>query len=440
VSELSAQTEPFFEPLARNSIAGLVLALLCAASMWFYVDHVQIPHQIRDSRVHDVPRGNLSDLYPRWLGSRELLLRHRNPYSPEITREIQRGYYGRELDLNRPNDPIDQQGFAYPVYVAFLLAPTVRFPFGPVRAAFHWFLVAVTVVSVWLWFTVLGWKTTLSTYATVAVLLLGSFPAVQGLKLQQLTLLTAFLAALSVALITRGRLFLAGVVLAIATIKPQLVLLLLVCLCVWALGDWTQRKNLWWGFAATMAVLLGASQFVLPGWLSVFRSAMHAYRQYAGGPSIPDMLLPQPVGPTVSAVALLVLLLMCWRFRKAPADSLEFQYLVAGPLTITLLVIPKFSPYNQVFLLPVVLLIAREWRPLWRKSLPSKMACCLTAMAIGWPWLAALGLMFTSLVLSPEHLDRAWTVPLITTLAVPVALLIQLGWLVRAAWPAQATR
>jgi hypothetical protein len=407
--------------------------------MWFYVDHVQIPHQVRDSKLHDVPRGNLSDLYPRWLGSRELLLRHRNPYSPEVTREIQRGYYGRELDSTRPGDPIDQQGFAYPVYVAFLLAPTVGFPFGPVRVAFHWFLVAVTVASVWLWFTVLGWKTKFITSAAVAVLLLGCFPAVQGLKLQQLTLLTAFLVALSLALITRGRLFLAGVVLAIATIKPQLVLLLLACLLVWALSDWSQRKNLCWGFAATMAVLLGASQLLLPGWLSDFRSAMHAYRQYAGGPSIPEMLLPQPVGPIVSAVALLALLLACWRFRKASADSGEFQYLVTGSLAITLLVIPKFSPYNQVFLLPVVLLIAREWRLLWSKSLPSKMACCLTATAIGWPWFVALGLMFASPVFSPEQLDRVWAVPLITTLAVPVVLLIQLAWLVRATWPAPAT-
>ena len=60
---------------------------------------------------------DLSDLYPRWLGARELLLHHRDPYSPEVTREIQIGYYGRPLDPSRPQDPRDQQGFAYPAYV-----------------------------------------------------------------------------------------------------------------------------------------------------------------------------------------------------------------------------------------------------------------------------------------------------------------------------------
>src|SRR5205085_6307403 len=108
---------------------ALATAMLVCAGMWLYVDRVLIAHQKAESASLGIPRGNLSDLYPRWLGSRELLLHHRDPYSPEITREIQLGYYGRQLDPNRSNDPKDLQGFAYPVYVAFLLAPTVTSPF-----------------------------------------------------------------------------------------------------------------------------------------------------------------------------------------------------------------------------------------------------------------------------------------------------------------------
>src|SRR5204862_7001531 len=32
------------------------------------------------------------------------------------------------------------------------------------------------------------------------------------------------------------------------------------------LGDWQQRKGLIWGFAITLMTLLGAAQYVLPGW------------------------------------------------------------------------------------------------------------------------------------------------------------------------------
>src|SRR5258708_161715 len=143
--------------------------------MWFYVDRVLIPYQRADAEAHARPRGNLSDLYPRWLGARELLLHHRNPYSPEITREIQRGYYGRELDPRRPSDPIDQQAFAYPAYVVFLLAPTVGFPFELVRVGFRWTLLAITAAGVWLWLQAIGWRPKLATWAMVVLLALGSF-------------------------------------------------------------------------------------------------------------------------------------------------------------------------------------------------------------------------------------------------------------------------
>src|SRR5438552_11563646 len=110
--------------------------MLAAASMWFYVDKVLVGYQVADAAVHDRPRGNLSDLYPRWLGARELLLHGRDPYSAAISREIQAGYYGRPLDPTNPNDPKDEQGFAYPVYVAFLLWPILGFGFPAVQAGF----------------------------------------------------------------------------------------------------------------------------------------------------------------------------------------------------------------------------------------------------------------------------------------------------------------
>ena len=145
--------------------------------MWFYVERVLVPYQRADAEAHDRPRGNLSDLYPRWLGARELLLHHRNPYSKEITREIQIGYYGRALDPGRPGDPKDQQGFAYPVYVVFLLAPTVGLPFGPVAIAFKWLLVIATVGSVLLWLRVVRWKLTFGEGMIAMLLVLGSFSA-----------------------------------------------------------------------------------------------------------------------------------------------------------------------------------------------------------------------------------------------------------------------
>jgi hypothetical protein len=421
--------------LARNPKVGVALALVCAASMWFYVERILVPHQRSESAASDKPRGNLSDLYPRWLGARELLLHHRNPYSPEITREIQRGYYGRELDRHRPSDPVDEQAFAYPVYVTFLLAPIVGLPFEAVRAGFLWFLIAITVASVWLWLRAIGWKLTTSAASMIVLLTLGSFPVVQGLKLQQLTLLVAFLTALGLVLLVKGRLFLSGFVLAMATIKPQLVAPLLVCLLLWTVSDWAQRQRLFWGLAVTIAALLGASQVLLPGWLADFRSALRAYRQYVGGKSLLDHLLSPAIGQLFSVLALAIVLLIWWPFRKAHADSREFQYMIAVTLAVTLLVIPMFAPYNQVLLLPAILLVVREGRDLWNKSMPSRTSCVLTGAVLGWPWVVSVACTIASPWPSLARLERGWAIPLYASFVViPLVLLIPLGSLVESVW------
>ena len=201
----------------------MLLALLCAGSMWFYVRRVLVAHQLADAAAFHRPRGILSDLYPRWLGARELLLRHRDPYSLEITRDIQTGYYGRPLDPSRPNDPTDQQGFAYPVYVVFLLSPLIKLPFLAIQPVFRWFLVGLISATVWGWIRFLEWKPSLPTTVSVLALTLGSFAVAQGILLQQLTVVVAALLAACVVALSNRQSCLAGVLLAVATIKPQLV-------------------------------------------------------------------------------------------------------------------------------------------------------------------------------------------------------------------------
>src|ERR1700723_2774159 len=189
----------------------VLAAAVCAVGTWSYAARVLIPHQISDAGAHGIPRGNLSDLYPRWLGARELLLHDRDPYSAEVTREIQTGYYGRPLDASRPTDPIDQQAFAYPLYVVFYLAPTVRVDFGVVQKAFFWILVVMTAASVPLWLRLLGWRAAPWVQASIMAFTLGSLPVLQALKLQQLTLLVAAMCGGALALLVSGRPVAAGI-------------------------------------------------------------------------------------------------------------------------------------------------------------------------------------------------------------------------------------
>ncbi len=410
--------------MLTNSRLGLVLALLLAGSMWFYIQKVLIPYQVADAAAHGRPRGNLSDLYPRWLGARELLLRHRDPYSAEITREIQRGYYGRPLDPHLPGDPTDQQGFAYPVYVAFLLAPTIALPFPAVQEGFRWLLVALAVASVFLWMRALTWRPSIPVQAILVILTLGSFPAAQGIKLQQLSLLVGSLIAASAAAVAAGRFALSGFLLALATIKPQLALPLAGWLGLWTLGDWRLRQRFLWGFAITMAALLAASEYVLPGWMSEFHRAVVAYRVYTGGAgSLLDVLLTPLWGKAAGAAAVIGILWTGWRLRRASTDALAFTMMSALVLAVTLVIVPSFAPYNQILLLPAVFLLARFWNPLGRGNRLVRLTRNVSALVFFWPWLAAAGLAVCFPFVGGKVLQRAWAAPLYTSLAIPLVAL-----------------
>ena len=403
--------------------------MLSAASMWFYVQWVLVPYQKADAAAHGRPRGNLSDLYPRWLGTRELLLHHRDPYSSEVTREIQSGYYGRPLDPRRMddprfNEPKDQQGFAYPLHVIFLLAPTIGLPFPVVQAGFRWLLVILTLASVLLWLRVLRWRPSAATTAIIILLTLGSYAVVQGIKLQQLTLVVSALLAGCAAALVAGHFSLAGFLLALATIKPQLALPLAGWLTLWAVSDWRRRQSLIWSFALSMAIFLAASEYILPGWMREFRDAVAAYRQYTGGAgSLLDVLTTPWLGKILSAVAVLAVVVMGWKVRRASHDSEAFSTMLALVLAVTLVIVPSFAPYNQVLLLPAVFLITISWKELWSRGSLTRVACGLGLLVVGWPWLASCGLMLASRFVSPSSLQKAWTVPLYTSLGIPLVVL-----------------
>jgi hypothetical protein len=407
--------------LQKNSQLGLLVALLCAASMWFYVQRVLIPYEKADAAAHQRPRGNLSDLYPRWLGTRELLLHHRNPYGDDITAEIQKGYYGRALDPARPDDPRDQQGFAYPVYVVFLLAPFIGFSFHSVQVVFYWLLVGLTAASVWLWLGALRWRLSVLPTVICVVLVLGSFPAVQGIKLQQLSLLVAALLAASAACVASRFLFCGGALLALATIKPQLAWPLVAWFFLWALSDWRRRRRFVYGFGLVSALLLCGAQIVLPGWLRMFAKAIQQYHRYTQNQSVLDQLVPWAFsGRILSALAILASALFLWKLRREPADSEDFCRAAALVMALTVLVVPMYAPYNQVLLLPAILTLVRDGTFLTSRSRGIRFIYLAGALALAWPWIASVTLSIAYLSASPAWALNGWWWPFIATFALPV--------------------
>jgi hypothetical protein len=415
-------TSPASRLLQLRSWPFALLSILCAVGMWTYVDRVLIPHQISDAAAHDRPRGNLSDLYPRWLGARELLLHGRDPYSAEVTREIQTGYYGRPLDSSRPADPTDQQAFAYPAYVVFYLAPTVRLHFGIVQRAFFWILVGITAASVFLWLRLLGWTVAPSVQAAMVVLSLSSLPVLQGLKLQQFSLFVAAMCAASMALLAAGCLIPAGILLALATIKPQLVLPLLLWLGLWSLGDLRRRYRLAASFLIVMVVLCAAAEWFLPHWIARFWHAAGAYLQYTQAVPVLEAVVPYPWGRLLVVLFAGTVAVVCFKQRREPENTDAFRSSICLVMALTVLTVPTFSLYNQALLLPAILLIARDRRMIWGRNLVSRALLIAVTVLLAWPWFCCTALAALSFVLSQETVERAWAAPLWTVPQIPLGV------------------
>src|SRR5258708_27485496 len=181
---LMRATRPFFLRLTL-----MFLLVGCPAGMLVYWN--RLPDALHAANVRTgLPNAKpLTDLYPRWYGTREFLLHHRDTYGVEVSGEIQIAYYGRALDPSVAGDRLDQERFAYPLYVIFLMLPTVPMEFDTVRVAAFCFLAAVTTAGLWCWLRFLRIQMSVIAGVAIFALALTSLPVLQGLRLLPLGLL-----------------------------------------------------------------------------------------------------------------------------------------------------------------------------------------------------------------------------------------------------------
>ena len=378
-----------------RSYLWLLLSLFVSGTTWLYVHRVLDPWEYHVNVEIGTLKAELGDLYSPWVGTRDLLLYKRNPYSPEVSHEIQMAFYGRILtqgpDISAQS-AVDEQRFAYPVYVVFLMAPTVNLTFAEVQTWAPVVLALLTAIGVLLWFDTARWLPPWPITAAIILFVLSAPPIVQGLRLRQLGLGVGFLLALATWCVSRNRLGAAGVVLALSTVKPQMVLLPLVWFLCWAVGDWRKRWRLLAGFAATLAALIGAGELVLPGWLRYFFEGLQAYRKYTYHPPLLELALGNRLGEVFAGAVIVTLLALAWKNRKEAGDSQSFTMVLAMFLSGSLLTLPLFPLFNQLLLILPMIILLRDWASL------RPAARYIFIAILAWPSIASVALL---LLISP---------------------------------------
>jgi hypothetical protein len=293
------------------------------------------------------------DLYPRWYGARAAF-QGRDPYSPEVTAEIQKGYYGHALATN---EPTDQQRFAYPAYVVFLMWPLTRLPFPAVRVLVSVALLGALVCSVLLWIRILGCNLTWKGNLTAVLLAAGTAATIQGIRLQQLGILVFLLFSAGIYFLCRDRLTAAGVAFALATIKPQMMLLPLLWIFIWTWGDWRKRRAVAVSFALSLGALSLLAELLVRGWIPKFLHGLIAYTGYRPTRSLLTTLIGTP-GTVLSAGIIILFLVVAFRHRVHRARASSFHTVTALALCVAQTCVPGLvAPFNQILLLPAVLIL-----------------------------------------------------------------------------------
>lgn len=388
-----------------NPTKWLTLAFLACGIGWLYMHNVLLPWRHFMEVESGKLRAEMGDLYPRWVGTRELLLNGRNPYGLYVSHEIQMAFYGHAIvqDYEDHNAHlVDEQRFVYPLYVVFLLWPVAYLDFASVQQWAPVVLAMLTALGAILWMDALRWRPPRILAAAIVLFVLSSPQVMQGLRLRQIGLAVAFLLALGTWCVIRNKLAIAGIVLAIATIKPQMAVLPLAWLLLWGLSDWRKRWSLLASFFLTLALLTVAGQLLLPGWLVYFVDGLAAYRNYFPTTSLLRFLMGNFMGAIASAAVVLGIMVLAWRNRRSDSASPEFLHTQAMFFICVTLVLPLWTPYNQVLLLLPTLMVLRSWVVLPR------VLRSIFAFIVAWPWI--LSFVF---LLHPPRLDSTSLIPVL---------------------------
>src|SRR5215469_342685 len=250
--------------------------------------------------VLQIVRSSWSDLYPQWKAS-QAAVHHEDPYSKSVTDQIQLGFYGHVLS---PHEPADRQNFVYPAHLVLFLAPLTFLPWKVVRPVFAVAGPIVLACTLWLWISLSGLKFSRDRLILLYGVVLTSWPAIWAYQQQQPTIFIFAVFSLALFCFAHQRDVLAGALLAMTTVKPNLVLLMAVWLVVDAL--FTRRWKFIGSLTVTGLVLLAASELLVPGWIHEW---IHATSVYAHEPlklSLLGHIFGARTGYGITAILLIV--------------------------------------------------------------------------------------------------------------------------------------
>ncbi len=300
-----------------------------------------------------------ADFVPRWLGVRLLLTEKVNPYSDEATEKIQEFIYGREA-----RDDEDQVLFVYPLYSFIFFAPySMLSNYNLARALWLTTLevaiILITIFSLYL----ANWKPPPGLLAVLILFALFWYHGLRPLINGNPSILAAFFTISALLAIRNEHDVLAGILLGFATIKPQVIVLLLPLIIIWAISR--RRLRLIASTAATVGILIVFATAMMPGWIGQNLAQISAYPTYtlASSPRAVFEEWWSEIGSQLGTIlTVLLVLILFWQWRKAWKQDFQILFpIVMITLVITTMVGIATATANYIVLFPGLILIFSTW-------------------------------------------------------------------------------
>ncbi|HSQ26171.1 MAG TPA: glycosyltransferase family 87 protein [Anaerolineales bacterium] len=308
------------------------------------------------------PGGN--DFLSRYVATRVFLLEGESPYSEKATQEIHNQMYGRAAHADE-----DQALFVYPFYTVYLMAPFSLIPDYHMARAIWMTVLEVSLIALLLISLSLArWKIPVWTLVILVFFSVFWYHGFRPLINGNPSVLVSLIIALAFLAIRSENDGLAGFLLAYATIKPQMVVLLALYVLVWSIAQ--RRWRLFWGFVSSLAFLIATSFLFVPNWLIENLRQIFAYPGYTL-PGTPREILMDTlpgIGNQVGwaiTIVMISAMIVEWR-ASAHKDFTWFYWTALLTLVATNLVGIPTTTENYLALFPALVLVFYAWDSHWR--------------------------------------------------------------------------
>lgn len=310
------------------------------------------------------PGGN--DFLVHWVGTQSFIKEGISPYSDNVALRIQNLVYGRPALTGE-----HELRVAYPFYSVFLFLPfSLIEDFTVARALWMTALEFLIIISTIMMIRMVSWKPNFLITFLIIVFSLFWYHGLRSIINGNAVVFICFLIILSIYAIIHKQDELAGICLALITIKPQVVFAYIIFLVFWSLSN-RRYKVIFW-FLGSLIALIILGLFILPSWPMEFIREVFRYPGY-NPPGTPATALAEilpgigrQLGILLSVLSALILLIEWVNGRFSRQE--KFIWVSSLTLVMGQWLSIQTDPGNFLIMFPAVILIFRIIEDRWRNS------------------------------------------------------------------------